>query len=655
MHLGRHSHAPVQSVELGNEEPIMLHDDRQLPTDRRSVSYRWLSGTVLTGMTSIFLIGGALFAALDGQYTFAAVPDASSIAGHGDEGSILQSAQRKGDRQTKLVTQISDRQTLQINTMKREGDRDHVKVRPFAFVSSTLDTRKVGEFADRIPPFNPLKLSQIGSEEVVEATSAGAIYNAKVEGDVTISVLDFPLDSPLINTELSIAEADVEKIIREEAKFVVDGTVNVASLTTFDPNRFDFGLSNESDFSKLNVKIETENVSFIQKSGEVTGVAGLDEVYTILEEGADLRDILISHGATDEEAGSVLGTLERQYSRGTPEAGQRLRLALAPVNDGSGRIRPIRISIYSDNYHEFTAALTDMGAFAKAEEPSTIVPSEAFAAAERTTTSGPTPSIYRSLYQTALQQEIPDTVINELVRIYSFDVDFNSKIKPGDTFEVLYNLDNDIDDATPEILYTSLTAGGQSLSFYRHRTPDDGVVDYYDRDGKSAKKFLIRKPIAGGSYRSGFGMRRHPILGYRKMHTGVDWAAPRGTRILAAGNGKVTKASWASGYGRRVEIQHANGYLSTYSHMTGFAKGIKKGARVKQGQVIGYVGSTGLSTGPHLHYEVKINNRFVNPMRIRLPRGQELDGENLKRFKHEIAQLRDVMDSQTATTKLAIR
>ncbi|MEP3274772.1 MAG: M23 family metallopeptidase [Stappiaceae bacterium] len=655
MHLGRHPHAPVQSVELGNEEPIVLHDDRQLPTDRRSVSYRWLSGTVLTGMTSVFLIGGALFAALDGQYTFAAVPDASIVANNGAGGSDTQSAQRKGDRQTKLVTQVSDRQTLQINTLKREGDRDHVKVRPFAFVSSTLDTRKVGEFADRIPPFNPLKLSQIGSEEVVETASSDAIYNAKVEGDVTISVLDFPLDSPLINTELSIAEADVEKIIREEAKFVVDGTVNVASLTTVDPNRFDFGLANESDFSKLNIKIETENVSFIQKSGEVTGVAGLDEVYTIFEEGADLRDILASHGATEQETASAIGTLERQYSRGTPEAGQRLRLALAPVNDGSGRIRPIRLSIYSDNYHEFTAALTDMGIFAKAEEPSAIVPSEAFAAAERTTTSGPTPSIYRSLYQTALQQEIPDAVINELVRIYSFDVDFNSRIKPGDTFEVLYNLDNDIDDATPEILYTSLTAGGQNLSFYRHRTPENGVVDYYDRNGKSAKKFLIRKPIAGGSFRSGFGMRRHPILGYRKMHTGVDWAAPRGTRILASGNGKITKASWASGYGRRVEIQHSNGYLSTYSHMTGFAKGIKKGGRVKQGQVIGYVGSTGLSTGPHLHYEVKINNRFVNPMRIRLPRGQELDGENLKRFKHEIAQLRDVMDSQTAATKLAIR
>ena len=175
-------------------------------------------------------------------------------------------------------------------------------------------------------------------------------------------------------------------------------------------------------------------------------------------------------------------------------------------------------------------------------------------------------------------------------------------------------------------------------------TPDDGLLDYYDENGRSSRKFLVRKPIAIGETRSGFGMRRHPILGYYKMHTGVDWAAPIGTPILAAGNGTVIKAQWDSGYGRRVEIQHANGYITTYNHMSGFARSVKEGMRVKQGQVIGFLGSTGLSTGPHLHYEVMVNGHFVDPMRVKLARTREIEGRLLAEFRKE----RDRIDSLMA-------
>jgi murein DD-endopeptidase MepM/ murein hydrolase activator NlpD len=171
--------------------------------------------------------------------------------------------------------------------------------------------------------------------------------------------------------------------------------------------------------------------------------------------------------------------------------------------------------------------------------------------------------------------------------------------------------------------------------FYRFQTNDDGIIDYYDETGKSAKKFLVRKPLATGIMRSGFGARNHPLLGYYKQHTGVDWAAPLGTAIYASGNGIVEKVGWESGYGKYVRIRHANGYETAYGHMTAFARATQPGKRVRQGQVIGYVGSTGLSTGPHLHYEMLVNGRFVDPLRVKLPRGRVLEGPMLALFERE--------------------
>jgi murein DD-endopeptidase MepM/ murein hydrolase activator NlpD len=243
--------------------------------------------------------------------------------------------------------------------------------------------------------------------------------------------------------------------------------------------------------------------------------------------------------------------------------------------------------------------------------------------------------LYQSIYETALRQNIPRPIIDELIRIYSYDVDFQRRAQPGDSLDVLYAGDEDAAETRSEVVYAALTVGGETKRLYRFQTPDDGVVDYYDETGKSAKKFLVRKPLGAGMMRSGYGWRRHPILGYSKMHTGVDWAASLGTPIYASGNGIVEKAGWESGYGKYVRIRHTNGYQTAYGHMSAFARNVHPGTRVRQGQVIGFVGSTGLSTGPHLHYEVLVNRRFVDPMRIRLPRGRVLEGPVLANFERE--------------------
>ena len=204
-----------------------------------------------------------------------------------------------------------------------------------------------------------------------------------------------------------------------------------------------------------------------------------------------------------------------------------------------------------------------------------------------------------------------------------------------------------------DLLYASITTRNETFRYYRFQTPDDQMVDFYDENGRSSRKFLIRKPITAGETRSGFGMRRHPILGYTRMHTGVDWSAPVGTPIFAAGNGTVIKAGRESGYGNRVEIQHANGYITTYNHMTGFARGITEGTRVRQGQVIGFLGMTGLATGPHLHYEVMVNGHFVDPLRVRLARTRELDNRMLANFKRERDRIESIMAKAPNATRVA--
>jgi murein DD-endopeptidase MepM/ murein hydrolase activator NlpD len=203
------------------------------------------------------------------------------------------------------------------------------------------------------------------------------------------------------------------------------------------------------------------------------------------------------------------------------------------------------------------------------------------------------------------------------------------------------------------VLYASLTVGGETKKYYRFQTPDDGVVDFYDETGKSAKKFLVRKPVNNAIMRSGFGGRRHPILGYVRMHTGVDWATAYGTPIFAAGNGVLEKAGLAGGYGKYIRIKHNNGYETAYGHMSAFAKGMEVGKQVRQGQVIGFVGSTGESTGPHVHYEILVNGRFVDPMRIKLPRGRSLEGPMMTGFEKERDRLDTMMTGHGAAAHIS--
>jgi murein DD-endopeptidase MepM/ murein hydrolase activator NlpD len=325
---------------------------------------------------------------------------------------------------------------------------------------------------------------------------------------------------------------------------------------------------------------------------------------------------------------SVLGA--RGRDNGLKE-GQRLRVLLTTLGI---RVQPLRVIVMGESQAEAVVALSDMGKYVPVDAQTADPPATANVE-EDEEDDGTGVRLYQSIYETALRNQIPRGVIEEMIRIYSYDVDFQRKTQPGDAFEVLYTGDDDSADTKPDVMFAALTVGGELKKFYRFQTGDDGLVDYYDETGKSAKKFLVRKPVADGILRSGFGARHHPILGYTKMHTGVDWAAPMGTPIYAAGSGSIEKAGWESGYGKYIRIKHANGYQTAYGHMTAFARGMEIGKKVRQGQLIGFVGSTGLSTGAHVHYEIIVNDRYVDPMRIKLPRGRTLEAGLLAGFEGE--------------------
>jgi murein DD-endopeptidase MepM/ murein hydrolase activator NlpD len=267
-----------------------------------------------------------------------------------------------------------------------------------------------------------------------------------------------------------------------------------------------------------------------------------------------------------------------------------------------------------------------------------------------------TGTISSSLYEDANAAGVPDAVILELIKMYSWNVDFQRGIHEGDKFEVMYEEYKTEDDklvhGRGNIVYAKLTLDGDDMPFYRY-TEKNGDVGYYDNDGRSARKPLMKTPIDGARLTSGFGMRKHPVLGYTKMHKGIDFAAPRGTPIYAAGDGIIEKIGPYSTFGNYIRIRHNNGLKTAYAHMKGFKAGLHGSSHVKQGEVIGYVGTTGRSTGPHLHYEVLVNNVQVNPGSVKLPTGNVLRGKELKNFKSLLASTRGKFTDLVHTTSVA--
>ena len=370
-----------------------------------------------------------------------------------------------------------------------------------------------------------------------------------------------------------------------------------------------------------------------------------------LEDGATLMQVLTDHGADRVDAYHAIAALRPVFSPTKLRSGQEINLTFLtqPGNEDDAHGQPSRlltsISLAPDFDSKIEVQREDDGSYTTEQIKRQLT--DGFARAKGTINS--------SLFLDAAQAGVPAPIIIEMIRMFSYSVDFQREIHPGDKFEVFFDRKFDKNGQAVkegDISYASLTILGKSHKLWRFKMADGGW-DYFDEKGRSMKKFLMKTPVDGARISSSFGRRKHPILGYTKMHSGVDFAAPKGTPIYAAGNGKIEIAGKAGGYGNFIRIQHANGYETGYGHMSAFARGIHPGVRVHQGQVIGYVGSTGRSTGPHLHYEISIHGKKVNPLGIKVPTGTQLAGKDLKKYQATRSDIMKKMAAATDLTQLA--
>jgi murein DD-endopeptidase MepM/ murein hydrolase activator NlpD len=636
---------------IGSEAPI-LAEGRRTP-DRREVSLRWLSGTFLTGLTASILMGVALFAAVEGRQILTTPAEASVITRQDADDRVGPTSVIKGKRliTSAIAAKPADKAVMEVPTVVVEGESQVIRKRPFAHVKMALAANYATD--QSYPRFDPLNIVAEGERDVAVAPSP-VFYGSDVESEVALKTDAFPTDRAPFTLAPSMSLDEVEENVRTNGSVLTEGTAQVATLYYVDPQRF----SSDSDaldlLSRVTARMVEENSSVAMPTTITPTTPEYADDILPVRKPAKVTAVMLAAGYAQPDSKAIEVYFAQALGRNELAEGEVLRLGI--IQQGE-KARIVRASLYAHGAHLLTAAVNDKGQLIEGTEPPQLA---AIATAfdddgVQVADTGDLPRVYDGIYRASLSYGLSKEMTGRLIRLLAPTVDFQARLKPTDALEVFYSLEDADGEATEEseLLYVRAKFGDNETRLYRFQNPDDNSVDYFDTEGKNPKRFLIRNPLPGGTFRSGFGMRRHPILGYMRMHTGVDWSAPRGTPIIAAGDGVVLNAGWdKGGYGNQTLIQHPNGYVTSYNHQSAIAKGVKEGARVRQGQVIGWVGTTGQSTGPHLHYEVIVNGNKVDPQRIRLPAGKTLKGDMLSRFEEERKRI-DTLLGNAATVKVA--
>ena len=648
----------LPSIFLGE----MPRPERKLPPvylcetgpDGASCRLKWLASTCLAGMVGVCLIGVAIYASLnmgDGSGMMSSLKRASLAALQPVRSATLakngQSANgQKEDRIQMTAAGFVSRQVIHDTVIERQGSREFITIKPYLRIVAGLATELPADAAE-LPPFNPFKLYS----HQTPVGAGGATDDAPQA--VSVNVIDVPGGILPQSDGVELRADEVNQLVAEAAENFAyadgAGEVTGAGGATDDAPLLQAAYHPEDGLGLA----AAPHMTVIQKSADDAAddeedefddemFAGAENKTFVVGRGDTLQSLFTKAGTEPSEATDIIEALSPIFAAKDLKSGQELRFTLVPAPSDTGQMEPVKVSIFLKGDHIATVARNRRGDY--------VASAQAIGRDVKTPQTQTRATLYTSFYHAALEQHIPAETILKLLRVHSYDVDFKQKVKAGDSFEMFF--DGGSDDEAGELLFTSMTIDGQQRKFFRFRTPDD-VVDYYDEQGNSAKKFLMRNPVKGGRFTSGFGDRRHPLLKYMRMHTGVDWAAPTGTPILAAGDGTVEQVGRQGGYGNYVRIRHANGYATAYGHMSRYADGVAPGVSVKQGQIIGYVGSTGMSTGPHCHFEVLVNNNFVNPMTVPVPRGLHLEGRELAEFQRERNRIETLMQMDPVTNRVA--
>ncbi len=631
------------SANFGFEDsgPLTLQSSEGDIPEGRELSLSWLAGIIMTGLTSVILMGGALYVAFLGQDTFSTPYDALQID-FGETAPTFTS-DTKTVRLRPVVQTISERETIQASIRVSVEGQNRIRNQPFDRIRATLATAATS-LSSNIPVYDPVALLRRTSSSSAALTTdliSTDIYGADVEGEIIVRTTSLPLDTM---PALLISDQGATEFVRltvsgnfepDEILALGYAAVNnsVVELGTQQGNAI-FG--------------EAENVTIMPKSTLSSDqILGRTERILNFRQATPLEDALRENGFTPNMISAILGALQNVFPSPILPAGSHLRILFGP-NRTNDTLIPYRTSIYVGDNHAATVALADNSRYVLGLAPAPIeFPEQDF---EEVNVNN-LPTIYRSIWESARKYNLSDQTIDRIISLFAYDLNLNNRISAGDSFEILQT-DPDI-DGNQELLYISLTLNGTTREFFRFQATD-GEADFFDPDGQTGKRFLLRRPLQGGGrLRGNFGMRVHPISRVRKLHTGVDLSASTGTPIFASGDGVVVRAQWVSGYGRFVELRHRNGYSTRYGHMTRIASGMAPGTRVTQGQTIGFVGSTGFSTGPHLHFEIRVNGNPVNPLSVQLPRSKALSARDRTAFANTVAQVRDLMQRQAAPIQIA--
>lgn len=623
---------------------------------QREGRFRWLMSTCLAAAVGGVSILTVVFGAADKQETQDGLVPALQRLREGTMALPLEAMLQRDDGLKWSAPKVdrlqvtsgakSTRFVIHDTLRQRRGGREYIYAKPYVRIVARL-APVPSSAADAVPAFNPFKLyannKPIGQDaddgETVEKTN------------VTIRVLELLGGVLPAEDGQQIADDEVADIVErfEAAEQAPDipppsgfgGEEEVAAVDTRDPS----GDSSEPDSEEKT----PPNTTILAKAGldndDLSELDVLKPTIKTVRKNQTLRNVLEEAGATSWQIGAMVEAMKPVFPEKSVEAGQEVHIALQPSLTAQNRMEPVRFSIFGEGHvHKVTVRRNNAGEFVASKSPTEDDSLLRLALSDDKAPQ--TSSLYASLYHASLNESIPDDTIDKILRIHAYETDFRRRLRAGDTCEMFFDLKEEGGAEGPpgDLIYTAITTGGETRRYYRFRTPD-GEIDYYDEHGNNAKRFLMRRPVRSDDVRltSGFGFRRHPLLGETRMHTGIDWASPTGTPILAAGSGTIEEARRKGYNGNYVRIRHANGYQTAYSHMSRFAKGVTPGVRISQGQVIGYVGSTGLSSGPHLHYEILVNNQFVNPLSIEVPRERQLAGRDLTEFHKERMRIDELM------------
>ena len=619
--------------------------------NRHGGRFRWLLSTCLAAAVGAIAIGVVILGSLDTLENGSSMPSVLKMASEGRQYAStstsrpaegLRWAVPRSDRMQAMTGVPTIRHLIHEQVQVRRNGKAYIDRRPYVRVVTRLLPVPAAN-ADVVPTFNPLAL--------YGAQTAGGRDDPSVAGnraDFRLQVLELlgftvPLDDG--------QELDAKDVADLVAQFATDDAHANAPRGAGGQDSAD-STPNGGMFSRPLAEATPPNTTVLHKRVAETEDATEDLERSVqrvvsIRRGDTLMAILQKLGGDTVQIRGMLEAMRPVLPEAQIVAGLQLHVTLVPSLTKPDIKEPARYSVFTEaGEHRVSVTRNSAGDFVASATPfeSTIA-----RAALIDGDSAKSSSVYSAVYNAALSQGIPTETILQKLRVHAYDTDYRRRISPGDFAEYFFDVrdEQNGDGNYGDLLFTALATGGEIHRYWRFRTPD-GAVDYFDENGNNSKKFLMRRPVRGESVRlaSGFGSRRHPILGYLRPHNGIDWAGPVGTPILAAGNGVIEEAKFKGEFGNYIRIRHANGYQSAYAHMSRYAPTSREGAKVRQGEVIGYIGTTGLSAGPHVHFEILVNTRPVDPLSIQVPRERQLSGKQLADFQKERARVDELMRRQ---------